>query len=756
MSNQASIRLELAMRMTAGVFMTTRVEVPQAGLRGLPVRAGAPHVRSAVAMVLAGALVPGASALAAAADDAKQQFEEITVTAKKVEQGIYDVPVAISAFSAKELEARHADNLMDVGNFVPNLNITSFGAGNTSAQMPFIRGIGVQDHLIVVDPGVGVYIDGVYLGRQIGQNLDLNNIERLEVLRGPQGTLFGRNSIGGAINIITRKPGAEETARFTVQAGSRTRVNGDFYLNSKLSDTFAVSASATVKHRDGLGKFVNVPNSKEDVGEQFNTSGRLAASWTPSERFSLLLSADGSNDRDGLAPYRTLILESPGNLAYDGGLRNSGEAANPYNNNTGQAGQVETTASSYGVGLTAQGVLTDNLTGKLITSYRSSNYTGGLDDDGQIVDFYSYPEHGHATQHSVEAQLNGKFDQLDFVTGVFFFDEEGANIQRPVTFASFPDGYFEQNQRTLSTAVYGNVGYQITPAFRLSGGARYTHDKKHAYADLGFAPPFSDDRTWSQPTWEVSGTYKLAPLLTAYATISRGYQSGGYPARPYGGAGTFKPYNPVTATDYEVGIKGEPLPFLQEELTLFDTEYKDLTAQVSEILATGFSTITENAGRARSYGVEWESRARLVEGFFFNTSIGYDNAKYTQVKSGSSLKVGDTPALTPKWTISAGPEYRLALLAGGSVAMRVDYSYRSAMEGQPNNDPLAKIGSRYLVNFDVTYTAASGGWTVGAYGKNVTDQRYVEGKLDVGDYVLNLLSNDASEFGLRFTKTLGK
>jgi iron complex outermembrane recepter protein len=721
----------------------------------LGARAGVPNVRSAVAMALAGVLMPGAAVLADAADE--QQFEQITVTAKKIEQSIYDAPVAVSAFSVKELEARHADNLMDVGNFVPNLNITSFGAGNVSAEMPFIRGIGVQDHLIVVDPGVGVYIDGVYLGRQIGQNLDLNNIERLEVLRGPQGTLFGRNSIGGAINIITKKPGDEETARVSVEGGTRTRVNGDFYLNSKLSDTFAVSASASVKHRDGLGNFVNVVNAKEGVGEIFNTSGRLAAAWTPSDRFSLVLSADGSNDRDGLAPYHTFIIEAPGNLAYDGGLRNSGEAANPYNNNTGQANQVETTASSYGISLTADGVISDELKGRVITSYRSSKYTGGLDDDGQDVDFYSFPEHGFADQHSVEAQLNGQFGLLDFVTGLFFFDEDGSNIQIPVTFAGSTGGYFEQDQRTQSEAVYGNVGYQITPAFKLSGGVRYTRDKKDALANLGDGFPFGDRHTWSEPTWEISGTYKIQPLLTAYATISRGYQSGGYPARPYGGAATFRPYDPTTATDYEVGLKGEPFTFLQEELTLFDTEYKNLTAQVSEVIpGAGFSTITENAGKARSYGFEWESRARLGFGFLFNTSVGYDDAKYTQVKADSSLKVDDTPALTPKWTISAGPAYSLALTGGGSIAARVDYSYRSPMEGQPNNDPLAKIGSRYLLNFDVTYTAPSGGWTVGAYGKNVTDQRYVEGKLDVGDYVLNLLSNDASEFGVKFTKTFDK
>ena len=734
--------------------MTNGVSVTRAELPDLPTHVGVQGARSAVAVALLGAVMSGTPAFATAADVLEQQFAEITVTAKKLEQGIYDVPVAVSAFSAKELQARQADDLMDVGSFVPNLNITSFGAGNTSAEMPFIRGIGVQDHLIVIDPGVGVYIDGVYLGRQIGQNLDLSDIERLEVLRGPQGTLFGRNSIGGAINIISRKPGDESTARFSVEGGSRARLNGGFYLNSRLNDAVAVSASVAVKHRDGLGKFVNVQNAKEDVGELLNTSGRLALSWTPTDRFSLLFSADGSNARDGLAPYRTLIIESPGNLAYDGGLRNSAEARDPYDNNTGQANQVETTASSYGLSLTAQNVFTDNLTGRLITSYRSSRYTGGLDDDGQLVDFYSYPEHGNATQHSVEAQLSGMFAQLDFVTGLFFFDEDGANIQQPVTFAASADGYFEQDQRTQSEAIYGNLGYQITSELRLAAGARYTRDEKDAFANIGIPPAFADRHSWSQPTWEVSATYKIAPLLTAYATVARGYQSGGYPARPYGGPDIFKPYNPVIATDYETGIKGEPFRFLQQELTLFYTQYTNLTAQVNEVTAAGFSTITENAARARSSGVEWESRARLGKGFLFNTSIGYDSATYTEVKAGSSLKVGDVPALTPRWTISAGPEYSLALDSGSSLAMRVDYSYRSAMEGQPNNDPRARIAGRYLLNVDITYTAGSGGWTLGAYGKNVTDQRYIEAKLNVGDYVLNLLSNDASEFGLRFTKTL--
>ena len=148
-------------------------------------------------------------------------FETVIVTAQRLEQNIYDVPAAISAFSPETIEKQGITNLTDIGKFVPNLNVTEFSAGQTSSANAFIRGIGLQDHLITTDPGVGVYVDGIYLGRQVGQNWNLTNIERVEVLRGPQGTLYGRNSIGGAINIITQKPGDETGGKMSLTAGSR-------------------------------------------------------------------------------------------------------------------------------------------------------------------------------------------------------------------------------------------------------------------------------------------------------------------------------------------------------------------------------------------------------------------------------------------------------------------------------------------------------------------------------------------------------
>ena len=178
-----------------------------------------------------GALGVAPAALAQAQEEDDSVFETVIVTAQKREQSIYDVPVAISAFTPETIERQGIVDLTDIGKFVPNLNITGFSAGHTSSQNPFIRGIGLQDHLITTEPGVGVYVDGIYLGRQVGQNWSLANIERVEVLRGPQGTLYGRNSIGGAINIITRKPGDKPGGKMSLtgrqsRTAERRRVRG--------------------------------------------------------------------------------------------------------------------------------------------------------------------------------------------------------------------------------------------------------------------------------------------------------------------------------------------------------------------------------------------------------------------------------------------------------------------------------------------------------------------------------------------------
>jgi len=698
----------------------------------------------------------------AAAKEESKLLDTVMVTATKREESIYEVPVAITAFAAETMERQGIADLTDIGKFVPNMNVTGFSAGHTSSVNPFIRGIGLQDHLITTDPGVGVYVDGVYLGRQVGQNWSLANINRVEVLRGPQGTLYGRNSIGGAINIITTQPGEKEEGRISATVGTRGRLNSDFYANGNLSDTLAASFTGAYTKRGGLGRFVNLDTNRE-VGENRDIAGRLALKWQANEDFSLLLAVDANDGAGGLRPYTTLIDEVPNGAVFQAGFRNADVAANPFDNNTGQADQATTTNSAYGIAITADYAINDNLAAKLIVSDRHSKYEAGLDDDSLLENFLTFPEVGDADQTSAELQLNGDYERWDFVAGLYYFTEDGFARQDNTVFTFFP-GNDLLKQNTDSQAIYSNVGFHVNDRLRLSGGLRYTEDDKKASFNINDSLiDAHNQRDWNEVSWEAAATYDVAERMTAYATIQNGYQSGQFPPRPFclfgfldftqpGNVATpncFAANDNVTAVNYEIGLKGEPTRNLSMSLALFLTDYSDLPYQVSTTTGSGFDTRNIIVNQ-ESMGIEWESSLWLSDDLAVHATIGYIDADVDD-------PVAVAP-LTPKWTASLSPEYTLRLGGNGDVGFRVDYSYRDGMFGEPTADPgrFTRIKSRSLTNFNVTYTPAAATWNVAAYGTNIFDKRYDNARLNTGDYVLVILSNDASEFGLRFTKFFGR
>jgi iron complex outermembrane receptor protein len=720
--------------------------------------------------LLAGAI--HAACLGAAQTSAAQEttvFEPVIVTAQKREQNIYEVPVAISAFTAETMERQGISDLTDIGKFVPNLNVTGFSAGHTSSVNPFIRGIGLQDHLITTDPGVGVYLDGVYLGRQVGQNWSLANIERVEVLRGPQGTLYGRNSIGGAINIITRQPGDEEGGRVSFTGGSRGRMNADFYTNMQLSDRFAMSLTGAYQHRDGLGRFVNIENPRKEVGETDDLSARVAIKWSPTDQLSFLLAVDGNDGEGGLRPYDTLIDEVPTGGVYAAGYRNSDTATNPYNNNTGQESQIAVTNEAQGVSLTVDYDISDTMAAKLIVSDRHSEYKSGLDDDGFFDDFLSFPEKGEADQKSAELQLTGEVGAFDYVAGLYWFEEEGENSQDPTIFLGGP-GDFLLTQEMDSQAVYGNVGYHVSDDLRISAGLRYTQDDKTAGTNINSGLVVdTSSRDWSEVSWDLSANYQMNDRMNVYGTIQSGYQSGQFPPRPFCLFGSvdfsqnppalnpvncFEANDNVTALNYEVGIKGQPFDNLQMSVAVFYTDYSDLPYQVSETLpGAGFDTRNIFVDQT-SEGLEWEGIWQVSEQFRIHSTLGYiDTSADEQVTDPANPPPQAVAPLTPELTFSISPEYSFAL-GDGNLTLRADYSFRDDMYGEPSADPgrFTQIDSRDLINLDVTYEPVDGDWSISAYGKNVTDERYDNARLNTGDYILVILSNDASEFGVRVTK----
>ncbi len=710
-----------------------------------------------VALAAALASLLAAGNLQAQDDDAI--FEEIRVTAKKREQGIYEVPMALSAFTGAQIEKQGITDLTDVGKFVPNLNVTGFSAGHTSSVNAFIRGIGLQDHLITTDPGVGVYVDGVYLGRQVGQNWSLANIERVEVLRGPQGTLYGRNSIGGAINIITKKPSEGGGGRMSAEVGTRGRVNVDMFANTDLTDDISMSLSGAFKRRGGIGKFLNLPNAEKDVGELQDISARIALEWRATDRLNLLFAADGNEGEGGLRPYTTLIDELPNGALYQNGYRNSDVSSDPYDNNTGQVDQTEVKNQAYGLSLTADLEINDELSARLIVSDRHSDYESGLDDDSLFDNFLAFPEEGYADQTSVELQLNGEYGGWDFVAGLYFFDEDGMNIQDPYTFNGGP-GDFRLGQDMSSRAIYGNVGFQATDALRLSAGLRYTEDEKDATININSSLiDTGASRDWDELSWELAATLDLNERLNLYGTIQNGYQSGQFPPRPFCLFGfldftqpgnvsqpnCFVANDNITAVNFEAGVKGQPFDNLQIAVAAFFTDYSDLPYQVSTTAPGGFDTRNIIVDQ-ESFGLEVESTLVVSDAFLVHAAIGWID-----------VDVDDPTAvapLTPELTIALGPEFSVDSANGGQWTFRADYSFRDDMYGEPSPDPgrFTQIDSRSILNLDVSYDSPNREWTVGLYGRNVTDERYDNARLNVGDYVLIIKSNDASEFGARFVR----
>ena len=544
--------------------------------------------------------------------------------------------------------------------------------------------------------------------------------------------------------------------------GTRGRLNSDVYVNGQLNDTLAASFTGAYTKRGGIGKFVNLDTNRE-VGESRDIAGRLALKWQPNDDLSLLVAVDANDGEGGLRPYTTLIDELPNGAAYQAGFRNSDVAANPFDNNTGQADQTTTTNSAKGIAVTANYAIDDNLGAKLIFSDRHSEYEAGLDDDSLFENFLTFPEVGEADQTSAELQITGDYDRWDFVGGLYYFTEDGFARQDDTVFTFFP-GNDLLKQDTESKAVYANVGFHVNDRLRLSGGLRYTEDDKKASFNINDSLiDAHNQRDWNQVSWELNATYELSEYMSTYATVQNGYQSGQFPPRPFclfgfldfsqpGNVSTpncFAANDNVTATNYEIGLKGEPLSYLSMSIAAFLTDYKDLPYQVSTTAGAGFDTRNIIVDQ-RSTGLEWESTLWLNDDFSVHATAGYIH-----------VNVHDPVAvapLTPKWTASLSPEYKLRMGSNGDLNFRADYSFRDGMFGEPSSDPgrFTRIKSRSLTNFNVTYTPEAGDWNVAVYGTNIFDKRYDNARLNTGDYVLVILNNDASEFGVRFTKYFGR
>jgi iron complex outermembrane receptor protein len=686
---------------------------------------------------------------------------EIVVTARRTEERLQRVPASVSAFNERALDRIQAQDTTGLQGAVPNLNIVQ-GRGSSNATNIYIRGIGQPDALQTFDPGVGVYVDDVYFSRIRGNQLDLLDVERLEVLRGPQGTLYGKNTIGGAIKFITRKPTQETRANASLALGSFDQFEIRAAASGPVTNTLALGIAVIKSQHEG---YVRDTILDRRYNDKDTSGGRAALAFTPSTKLRVDLTADYSHDDTKLNVGRPL-----NNLVSAFGFVmpvTSPEGSSKYNwKGTTTPGLPNSTKlKHYGFSGTVAYDLTDALTLRSITAYRNLKTDDYIDIDAsqwQVGDvFVGVRQH----QTSQEFQLTHSGEKLNYVFGLYYLDERVKSHQEAYasdflrvspTFAYTFTRFIDDDLDTRSYAGYGNVSYEIVPKLRLSGGLRYTHETKDydrlttitSNFPLPIFPPYAFNPPkgkWNDLSPMASVDYQVTPSTMLYARVAKGFKSGGFNGRANSAAESSE-YKPETVLSYEGGFKTGIANQLRLNGAVFYNNYKDFQARVAETdTSTPFPTpllTVLNAGKLNIKGAELEANWTPLDGLLLDTQIGYLDAQYKQFhdeRFPNDSRAFQTPAFSPKWTMRFGAQYAAGLGRAGGVTLGAQARYKSrtalAVDNTFVGAGTGKVGTTTEIeglfqNAYWTYDARlvwedpSKKFAVGLYGYNLSNRRY--------------------------------
>jgi len=712
---------------------------------------------SLLASVAFGAMTTSAFAQdAAPAQDEAVAVDEVVVTARRREETLLDVPVAVTAYSEERLDNSGARDLTDLTRSTPSLT-AQVARGSNSTLITFIRGIGQQDPLWGFEPGVGLYVDDVYVARPQAAVLDIFDIERIEVLRGPQGTLYGRNTIGGAVKYVTDTIGDEPEFRARVNLGSYSQRDVIISGETPLNDIVAVSGAIAKYDRDGYGTNLNTGNEhyNKDV-----TAARASIELRPTEDLFFRLAGDivkdDSNARHG---YRELA-PSPGSV---------------YDTNAG-AGD-ENHVEARGVSFLGQWNASDTLSFKSITAYRAGETEGAIDFDNLPAPLLDIPAYYADRQFSQEFQATYTGERLQGVAGVYYLNARAAGAFDTVIGAASLTTLTSGSVETESFAVYGDLSFDFTDRLSGSIGARWTKDEKtgHVFRQqyLGIRSPFfgnaaaiplggprtdyTDTRDFEQFTPRVSISYELTDALNVYGSYSQGFKSGGFDMR--GDAvsypDTVDGYDPEIVDTFEIGLKGH---LLDRRLTfataIFHSSYEDMqiTTQYPTATPGVVASVVDNVGQATIMGWEFEGTGRITDDLSVNLMLSYIDAEFDEflgyVPTGPSNTtcpllpgcVIDQSAFrdfqnTPEWSGAISLNYTRDLADGmGSITFIPAASYRSDMQLFEAAQPILDQEAYWLVDASLTWTSDSERFKVGLHGRNLTDEEYRVGGYDFSSF----------------------
>lgn len=685
---------------------------------------------------------------------------DIVVTARRRSESLLSVPIAVTAFSADRLDKVGAVDLTDIQNFTPNTTLKT-ARGSNSTLAAFIRGVGQQDPVPGFEAGIGIYLDDVYLNRPQAAVLDIYDVERIEVLRGPQGTLYGRNTIGGAVKYVTKRLPDSPEVRIKANYGSYDQADGIVALSAPIGDLLKIGVAGARLSRGGFGRNINlnIDNYNKDIW-----AGRGTVEFeSPDTRLFVRITGDYTHDSSNPRNGHRLI---PGIAS------GAPVLADVFDTRAG-LNIPRQDIKGGGLSMTANAKLTDTLTLRSISAWRKDDSFTPIDFDALPAVDVDVPAIYRNEQTSQEFQLLYSSDTLNGLVGYYYLGAKastGFGVLLSTTLPGF-NAYTAGDVRTETSSVYGDFTFDFTPQFSLSLGGRYTWDERKSYVfkanyigltpefggtPVPFGAPATDFRgkaTYRKFTPRASVSFKPAADHLLYLSYSEGFKGGGFDPR---GSGTSAPisnpaagrtyldmynylsFDPETVTSYEAGYKGAVLDRrVTWALAGFYADYKDVQVPGSVgCLQNGvqsFCGITTNAAKARIKGIELETNAVLARDFAgvgssvgLTGAVGYIDAKYRSFIGPTGTDVAAVRVFqnTPHWTASGTLTGSLPI-GEGLVTANSTLSYRSLTHQFETASPFLDQPKYTLLDAGITWAFGEGRrYAIGVYGKNLTDRRY--------------------------------